>query len=327
MKKTHKILSIESAVKKVKKGDIALDHRLQRREGAWNKKNASLLIDSTLRDYIVPDIYTIVEDNKRYVIDGVQRLSTFRNFIDGKFALSDGLEPITINGVSYEISKKKFSKLDEQIQDMIKDFNIDIYEITEYSDKEVREMFSRLNSGKQLNSTQKLTVLMTEEVSDNILMLSNNEVFEKMLTSANLKSSVDIAIIIETMMLIESNPQNGDFLSYKPSDKGKFIYYLNDNINDDKVSKLDDAFTDLNVFLENNEDIKLLKTSIPMIVYAFYKAKKDHKSIEKLSEKIKKFAATYDTNEEYKENVKSGTTETGSVKYRYDYWKKIVNTL
>lgn len=326
MKKIHKTLSVESAVKKVKKGNIALNHRLQRREGAWNKKNASLLIDSILRDYIVPDIYTIVEpDNKRYVIDGVQRLSTFRNFIDGKFSLSDGLEPITINGVEYEISKKKFSKLDEKIQDLIKDFNIDIYEITEYSDKEVREMFSRLNSGKQLNSTQKLTALMTDEVSDNILMLSNNEVFEKMLTPANLKSSVDIAIIIETMMLIET--QNGEFLSYKSSDKGKFIYYLNDNINDDKVSKLDDAFTDLNVFLENNEDIKLLKTSIPMIVYAFYKAKKDHKSVEKLSEKVKDFAKSYDMNAEYKEKVASGTSGSDSVKYRYDYWKKIVNSL
>ena len=187
-------------------------------------------------------------------------------------------------------------------------------------------MFARLNAGKPLNSTQKLTSIMSDEVIDSVVLLSNNLVFDKLLSPAQLKSSTDISVIIESFMLIESSSEN-DFISFKSKTKSNFITWLNDNINDDKVAKLDEAFTSLGVFLTENEDVKIQKTSVPMIIYAIYKAKKDHKSVERLMDKVKEFVETYDSNEEYKSYVVSGTSSPESVKNRTNYWRAIVNKL
>lgn len=328
MKKSSKSITVGSLAKKLNKGEISLKHKLQRKDGVWNRKMKSLLIDSMLREYIIPAIYLVIDssDNKKHAIDGVQRLSTIRDYLADKFSLCDGLKPIIVDGVEYEISKKKFSKLDEKIQDLIKDCNVVEYDIAEYTDEEIRDMFARLNAGKPLNSTQKLTSIMSDEVIDSVVLLSNNLVFDKLLSHAQLKSSTDISVIIESLMLIESSSEN-DFVSFKSKTKSIFITWLNDNINDDKVAKLDEVFTLLSVFLTENEDVKIQKTSVPMIVYAIYKAKKDHKSVERLMDKIKDFVETYDNNEEYKSYVVSGTSSPESVKNRTNYWRAIVNKL
>ena len=114
---------------------------------------------------------------------------------------------------------------------MIKDCNVVEYDITEYTDEEIRDMFARLNASKPLNSTQKLTSIMSDEVIDSVVLLSNNLVFDKLLSPAQLKSSTDISVIIESLMLIESSSEN-DFVSFKSKTKSIFITWLNDNIND-----------------------------------------------------------------------------------------------
>lgn len=174
---------VQTLVNKVNRGNIILKHRLQRREGVWNKEAKSLLIDSLLRGYIVNPIHTISEGGKQYVIDGVQRLDTVSTFIGDGFALSKNMKPVEIEDVSYEIAGKKFSKLDDPVRDEILSSQIQVYEITEYTDKDVREMFSRLNSGKPLNTTQKMTPNMSDYMSDAISDIVSHPFFEKVLTA------------------------------------------------------------------------------------------------------------------------------------------------
>lgn len=38
------------------------------------------------------------DDDTLSIIDGVQRLSTIRDYLDNKFTLSKDLEPVTVNG-------------------------------------------------------------------------------------------------------------------------------------------------------------------------------------------------------------------------------------
>lgn len=53
------------------------------------------MIDSLLRKYPVNPTYAIKEDsNVLSVIDGIQRLSTIRDFLADKFALSKDMEPV-----------------------------------------------------------------------------------------------------------------------------------------------------------------------------------------------------------------------------------------
>ena len=46
-----------------------------------------------------------------------------------------------------KISGLKFSKLDDDTKDAIKNAELQVYELSDYTDKDVREMFRRQNAG------------------------------------------------------------------------------------------------------------------------------------------------------------------------------------
>ena len=214
MKVSRENCPVKPLIGKMKREKIVLKHKLQRRESVWSNPNKSLLIDSLLRGYIVPPVYTISEDGVQYVIDGIQRLSTLKGFYNDEFAISKKAEPVIIEGTEYNIAGLKFSKLDQVVKDELDSSAITVYEITEYTDKDVREMFRRLNSGKPLNTSQKLTPDMSDELSDAIFDIISLPFFEKRLTATQLKSSVDQSIALETLMLCSTNKDN-DFASFR----------------------------------------------------------------------------------------------------------------
>lgn len=315
---------VQTLTNKIKRGKIVLKHRLQRREGVWSKSAKSLLVDSLLRGYITNPVHTIVENDVQYVIDGVQRLSTLYDYVNDKFSLSKNLEPVEIDGISYDIAGKKFSKLDQPVQDELMSSQIQVYEITEYTDKDVREMFSRLNSGKPLNVTQKMTPGMSTELSDTIFDIISHPFFAKVLSPTQLKSSVDQSVALEILMLSEINNEY-DFGSFSRKDKERFIEYYNDKVNIEKVDlikqgldKLDEAF---------DENVKIPKTSISFVCYVLFRTIKDKKSTAKAIDIIKSFLDNYDSNEEYKSFIIQGTSSAESVKSRLDYWRGVIREL
>lgn len=315
---------VQTLVNKVGRGQIVLKHRLQRREGVWNKEAKSLLIDSLLRGYIVNPIHTISEGGKQYVIDGVQRLDTISTFLNDGFALSKNLKSVEIEDTTYEIAGLKFSKLEQPVKDAICDAQIQVYEITEYTDKDVREMFSRLNSGKSLNSTQKLTPIMSDYMSDAIYNITSHPFFEKVLTPAQLKSSVDQSIALEILMLCAVGNEY-TISSFSRKDREKFIEFYNYQIKDEKVEVIKQALDKLD---ENfDEDVKISKTSISFIVYTVYRSIKDKKGMGKTIEAIKDFLTNYESNEEYKSYITQGTSASDSVNKRLEYWRNVIKNL
>jgi len=311
MKVSRENCPVKPLIGKMKREKIVLKHKLQRRESVWSNPNKSLLIDSLLRGYIVPPVYTISEDGVQYVIDGVQRLSTLKGFYNDEFA----------------ISKKaglKFSKLDQVVKDELDSSAITVYEITEYTDKDVREMFRRLNSGKPLNTSQKLTPDMSDELSNAIFDIVSLPFFEKRLTATQLKSSVDQSIALETLMLCSTNKDN-DFASFRGKDKENFIEFYNDQVDTEKIEIIKTAINKLDESLE--EDVKIPKTSISVLCFAAYRICKDKKSFEKFALKVSEFLATYDDNTEYKNNLMNGTNSAESVRFRLDYWRNIIREL
>lgn len=314
---------VQNLTNKIKREQIILKHRLQRREGVWSKQAKSLLIDSLLRGYIVNPIHTILEDGKQYVIDGVQRLSTLFDFVNDKFALSNNLESIELDGVMYEIAGKKFSKLDEPVKDELLSSQVQVYEITQYTDKDVREMFSRLNSGKPLNTIQKMTPNMSNELSDVVFEIISHPFFEKVLTPTQLRSSTDQAIAIEILMLCEQS-KDYDFGSFSKKDKEKFIEYYNQNINSEKISCIIKGLDKLN---EVFDEVDIPKTSLSFICYAYYRIIKDNKNSSRLTDIVKEFLESYNDNEEYKGYIIQGTNSKESVQNRLNYWRNIIREL
>lgn len=315
---------VQTLSNKVKRGNIILKHRLQRREGVWNKESKSLLIDSLLRGYIVNPIHTISEGGKQYVIDGVQRLGTISDFLNDGFSLSKNLKSVEIEDTTYEIAGLKFSKLEQPVKDAICDAQIQVYEITEYTDKDVREMFSRLNSGKPLNTTQKMTPNMSDYMSDAITDIVSHPFFEKVLTQAQFKSSVDHATALEVLMLCATN-DDYEINSFSRKDKEKFIEFNNYKEMNDQVELIKQA---LNKLDENfDDDVKIPKTSLSFIIYALCRVIKEKKGMTKAMDAVKDFLANYDSNEEYKGYITQGTSGSESINNRLQFWRNIVKSL
>lgn len=315
---------VQTITNKIKREQILFTHKLQRPEGVWNNNQKSLLIDSLLRGYLINPTYTVLENGKQYVIDGVQRLYSVYTFINDGYKLSKNLEPIIIDDETYEIAGKKYSKLDEKVRDELCSAQLQVCEISDYTDKDVREMFRRLNSGKPLNTAQKMTPDMSDELSDVVLNIVSHPFFKKVLTPAQLKSSVDLSVAMEILMLSEISSEY-DFGSFRRDDREKFIQYYNDKVDMEKIDLIKQGLDKLNESF--GEEIKINKTTISFICYGAYRIIKDKKSFTKFMESVNNFLENYDSNEDYKNFTQQGTSSSESVKGRLEYWRNIIREL
>lgn len=331
MQSTCKNRTLQWITKQLDNGNISLSHKFQRKEGQWNKQTKSELIDSLLREYPINPTYGVKDGNVISLIDGVQRISTVRDYITDAFALSKTLEPVIINvntddNVVHQeviIAGKKFSQLDESIQEILLASELQIYTITDYTEKDIREMFRRQNAGKALNSTQLRTVVESDEMSDLIFSLTTHQFFTKVLTEAQRRKDLEKDILVETLMLMETNKEN-DYTSFKSKDINTFITMYQENINYEEIELLKSA---LNKLDESFEEIKVKQLSVPMIIFGMYRIIKDKKSTERYIEWVKNFIETYDTNEEYLQYCGSGTNSSAMVKGRLDYFRNAIRNL
>ena len=319
---TCRTKTLQALNKNMEKGTILLSHKLQRPEGQWNRKQKTDLIDSLLRKYPINPTYGIKEDSVISVIDGVQRLSCVRDFLCDKFALSKDMEPVIINDEEKSLAGLRFSKLDEDTRDVILNSELQVYELTDCTEQDVREMFRRQNAGKPLNGKQLRVVHESDEFSEAIYSLASHPFMNKLMTKSQRKNGTDRDLIIQTLMLIETN-QDNEFISFRSKDIDVFVLDHSDNIISEKFETL---ITAMDKFDEAFEKIKIPVTSVPMILYSGYRITKDKKSFSKLVDIVNEFLNDYDNNEEYKQFVQSGTSGSENVRGRLDWWRNKIRT-
>ena len=313
------------------KGNISFSHKLQRPIGQWSPKMKSLLIHSLLSGFPVNPIYIVEEDSTLYTLDGSQRTSTCIGYLNNEFALSKDTPNITIeskvNGESvskeYTIAGKRFAKLDEEVKNTLTSCSLEFCTLSDYTDDEVKEMFRRQNSGKPLNGKLLRIVKESDSFSDTVYSLATHPFMNKLVTKAQRKNGTDRDLIIQTLMLIETN-QSQEFLSFRTKDIDSFVSGHSDSIGQDKINILKTA---LDSFDNAFEEIKVPITSIPMVLYCGYRITKDKRSFSRLVDLINKFLNEYEENEEYKQYVQSGTSSSENVKGRLEYWKNALKAV
>lgn len=307
-------------IKDVKSGKYNMKHELQRQEGQWNNKQQSLLIDSMLRNYPLDPIRSEEKEDKvRYVFDGVQRTTTIRDFLDDKYKLNKCLKPVVIDGTEYIIAGKKYSELDEPVQDKINDYEVILYIFSDCTPEDIKEMFRRQNNGKPLSNTQKRKTLEENNVGKIIFDLANHPFFNKVLSPAQLKKDVASDIVRQTLMLINATDEH-DFTSFRAKDIDSFAVWYNDNANENDIIILKSALSFLD---EKFEKLSIKSTSLPMMLYSAYDCVKNEKDFDKFVDIVTEFVENYGTNTEYIQYCTSGTTSAASVQGRFDYWKDL----
>ena len=225
----EKILKIEGAsitwtckqiVKMIEKDTISFKNVVQR-SFVWEKHRMSELIWSIIMGYPIPPIYaergkTDNDKVKVYdVLDGQQRNTSIYKFIKDEFALTQ-LKPIPYldengNECTVDISGKKFSELEEELQDIIKDATITVKYFDNLEQHQKAEMFRRLNNGKPLSA--KARTLASSKDIEGLLDIGSHKLFEEMLTEKSRTNKNQAVIVMKAWSMLNLNIEEISFAS------------------------------------------------------------------------------------------------------------------
>ena len=259
---------------------LSFDHPIQRKSEQWSDTQKSLLIHSMLANYPVPNIYVLREDSQEldeknkpvfnyFVMDGKQRLTSVLSYIWGEFPLDENIPAIIIEDVEYQIAGKYFCDLEEPVQYEIKRYKFDIIAFEECSNREIEEIFFRLNNSTPLTKSQVAKAKVGVEIAELINELLTSKFFTTScnFSKAQLKASDDQKVLIQSMMLLDTNNvpdfelkdfSENSILEYSESIRGTYTDKQS-NILKSASQYLTDAFP------EKNKQLR--KISIPTLVY------------------------------------------------------------
>lgn len=211
----------KQVAKMIEKETISFDNIVQRGE-VWEVWRMSELIWSILMNYPIPPIYCErgvgSDDNKikRFdCLDGKQRCTTIYKFLNDKFMLTH-LKPIPYideNGdeQTVDVSGRKFSELDEELQDIIKDSTITVKYFDNLDQSKKAEMFRRLNQGKAL-STKNKTLASAKDI-EGLLELGEHELFDQMLSNKARQNKNQAVIVAKAWSMLNNEVENISFAS------------------------------------------------------------------------------------------------------------------
>ena len=139
--------TVHDVLRRIGQGQFIMDPDFQR-DFIWPVDKQSKLIESVLMRIPLPVFYVAEnDDGKMVVVDGLQRFSTFRNFVDGGLRLRLPDHP--------DLHGKQFSELDSKFKNRIEDCNLTLYVIDSKAPERARlDIFDRVNSGVPLSRQQ-----------------------------------------------------------------------------------------------------------------------------------------------------------------------------
>ena len=164
--------TVFDVVRRIDRDRFVMDPDFQR-DFIWPEDKQSKLIESVIMRIPLPVFYLAEDDEGRsIVVDGLQRLSTFKSFLgDGlKLRLPDRPE---LNG-------KRFSDLSSKLQNRIEDCNLTLYGIDSKVPERARlDIFERVNGGVPLTRQQMRNSLFMGPATQFLKRESKTDIFRE----------------------------------------------------------------------------------------------------------------------------------------------------
>ena len=191
---------VDQLVNMKKRDKLSFDLTIQRKDDIWDRHRKSLLIHSVLDDFPIPSIFANKEENVYHVLDGKQRLTTFLDYVNGKFSLSK-LVP-SINGE--DLAGKKFLELPEELQYKISMYPVSFEYVEGLGQDQMEEWFFRLNNGIPLRKIENTRAMLGGNVLRFVEETTRMPFFEKMvnITPGAKKRFVDQEMILQILAMI-----------------------------------------------------------------------------------------------------------------------------
>lgn len=267
MRTKNKTIRIVSMCRDIMRKKFRFELNIQRLIGQWSHEQMSMLIDTIIRGYYIPAIWVIVVGTMLTIIDGKQRCTTIFSFINDEFKLHKSIEPVTLlradypeleEDTTFELAGKKFSELPTIIQDIIKEYDLDMIELFDFTEEQLEEQFYRLNNGSTFTKAQTAKVLLGTELAGKINEIEDMDFFDRCAISKKQRRDGKLTtVILQVLMLLTGY----EFQNFGAAEVNKFAKYYSENYRDEDLEyvktltqKLDDCTLDL-----DEEQMKFFK--------------------------------------------------------------------
>lgn len=222
--------TIHDILRRIEKGSFVMNPDFQR-DFIWPEDKQSKLIESVLLRIPLPVFYLAEDhDGKMIVVDGLQRLSTFRRFVNNELRLKLPERK--------DLHNRTFNALPSKLQNRIEDCGLILYVIdAKVPERAKLDIFERVNGGIPLTRQQmrnclymgRATKFLKDEAKSNIFKKATGE-------SLNTKTMRDREFINRfcAFSLLSIDTYKGDMDDFLAN----ALQFINKNMTSDSLAAL-----------------------------------------------------------------------------------------
>lgn len=242
-------------LEKLRDSDIRSDADVQRLSGAWNNAMTNELIVSVLNgEYIPPIILGQEKNSQAWIVDGLQRSTALMMFRFGSYKITSSVEEpiisyrakvrdaegnIKIDGCgdiiwetrTFDIRRKTYAQLPEELQKIFNEFQLDCIIHENYTMEQISRLVRRFNFNKPMNVSQKAFTFVDKYARKIREILKREFFIEAPYSKAERKNGTMERILMESVMVM-FHPDNWR----KSSQIGA---YLNENASMEEFESLE----------------------------------------------------------------------------------------
>ncbi|NEO55972.1 MAG: DUF262 domain-containing protein [Okeania sp. SIO3B5] len=319
--------------RKCEQNKIILDPEFQRNPNIWTLEQKSKFIESIILNFPLPYWYMKQTKKGEYiVVDGLQRTSAIRDFIDNKFQLT-GLKVLPqLNHHSFDDLKELSGDYETRIEDK----KISLYVIPYSAPSRILyDIFERVNTGGTKLERQEIRNCIFSGKSTKLLKeLSEKDYFKQAIDYGfSDKRMKDRELILHYLAFKICNDYRQDY----QGDMNKFLEDAMQKINamsEDKIDELRNDFERVmkltyDFFAQENFRLPTYRSrgKVNMIMFesiSYFFSTHDDEFLEQHKETIKQNFVKLRKNSEYVGSIKGVKYDKDKVIKRFDLAQKIL---